>query len=98
MRERKSGSMVCCFLRLRESKTLCHEYRLSKTTGLKRHEAGRSIGSAGGRIYQSGNGVRCARITAQVVPRGSFFLTITRAQEHIDGAKTASGDSATVIR
>src|SRR6266436_2045007 len=98
MRRQKSDSMLCHFLLVRESKTPWHEYRPSKTTDLKRHVAGRSIGSAGGRICPSGNGARCARITARAVPHGSIFLTTMPAHEHIDGAKTASEASATGIR
>src|SRR6266852_4804054 len=98
MRRQKSESMVCHFLLVRESKTPWHEYRPSKTTDLKKHVPGRSIGSAGGRICPSGNGALCARITARMVPHGSTFLTIMRVQEHIDGAKTASVESATGTR
>src|SRR6266436_7082435 len=98
MRRQKSDSMLCHFLLVRESKTPWHEYRPSKTTDLKKHVPGRSIGSAGGRICPSGNGARCARITARMVPHGSTFLTTMLAPGHIDGAKMASGGSATGTR
>src|ERR1700738_1804734 len=98
MRRRKSDSMVCCFSRLRESKSTWHEYRPSKTLSWKRHVPGRNIGSDGGPISQSGNGALCARITVRVEPRGNIFLTIMLAQEHIDGAKMASEALATGTR
>src|SRR4029077_12296300 len=96
--DEKMTAWRVAFSRGRESKRPWHEYRPSKTTDLKKPVPGRSIGSAGGHICPSGNGARCARITARTVPRGSTFLTTMRAREHIDGAKTASEASATGIR
>ncbi len=54
-----------------------------------------SAGGAGGPISASGNGARCARITAQTAPPGTTSRTIMRAAAPIAGARTASAAGAT---